>query len=140
MLAALTPTLPLSYMLFHNQIGKKNILLNCSSMQYLTFQGIPQIKVIMFHPHWIYSPGFIWRLKTYLLDLLCFKLCVRIIFLSITCPQNFFTLISLIPNKKLWKPFRPILNLHATDMGRNKGKAFQPESEPITDLEKKVSK
>lgn len=54
--------------------------------------------------------------------------------------RTVFTLISLIPNRKLWKLFRPILNLPATDMGRNKGKAFQPESEPITDLVKKVSK
>lgn len=35
MLAALTPILPLSYKLFHNQIGKKNVLLNCSGIQYL---------------------------------------------------------------------------------------------------------
>lgn len=51
MLATLTPTLPLSYVFFHNQIGKKNVLLNCSGIQYLTFQGTPQIKVIMLHPH-----------------------------------------------------------------------------------------
>lgn len=54
--------------------------------------------------------------------------------------RTFFTLISLIPNTKRWKLFRPILNLPATDVGRNKGRDFQPESEPITDLEKKVRK
>lgn len=77
MLAALTPTLPLSYMLFHNQIGKENDLLNYSGTQYLTFQGTPQINVIMFLPHLIYIPGFIRRLIRYLLGLSGFKLSDR---------------------------------------------------------------
>lgn len=60
-------------------------------------------------------------------------------YLSQCCMSKkpFFTLISPIPNKKIWKLFRSILNLPATDVGRNKGKAFQLESEPITDLQKK---